>query len=76
VTSLGHVRDVSRDITPLLMSFSSSEGPDVRSAVSVGHPRMVIGDAAYSSGLASFVGDVALLLSMSNSIAEEALIDA
>jgi hypothetical protein len=37
---------------------------------------VVIRDAAYLSGLASFVRDTALLLPMSNSIAEQALMDA
>jgi hypothetical protein len=67
--------DVPCNITPLLTSFSPSEGPDIQGAVSIGHPGVVIGDMAHSSGLASFVRDVALLLSMPNSITEQALID-
>jgi hypothetical protein len=38
----GHVCDVSHDITPLLMSFLPSEGPDVRGAVSVDHMGVVV----------------------------------
>jgi hypothetical protein len=69
------VRDVSRDITPLLMSCSSSEGPNIRCAVGVSHPWVVIGDVAHSSRLASFVWDVAELFLVSIPIAEQALVD-
>jgi hypothetical protein len=67
--------DVSCDITPLLTSFPSSKGPDVRRTVGVGHPGMVIGDVTYSPRLASLVGDSAELLLMPVSIAEQILVD-
>jgi hypothetical protein len=69
------VRDVSRDITPLLTSFPSSEGPNVRRTVGVGHPWMVVGDAAHSPCLASFVRDSAELFLMPVPIAQQALVD-
>jgi hypothetical protein len=58
------------------MSFSLFEGPDIQGAVRIGHSRMVVWDAAYLFSLASFVRDVALLLPVSDSIAEQILIDA
>jgi hypothetical protein len=72
---LGHVCDVSRDITPLLTSFPSSEGPDIRRAVSVGHPGVIVGDAAYSSRSASLVGDLAILLLVPVPVTQQALVD-
>jgi hypothetical protein len=72
---LGYMHDISHDITPLLMSFSSSKGPDVGSTVGVGHLWVVVRDTAYLSQVASFVGDVALLFDMPSSVAEQALVD-
>jgi hypothetical protein len=69
------VCDISHDITPLLASFPSSEGPDIRCAVSVGHSGVVIRDAAYSSRSASFVGDLTVLLLMPVSVTQQALVD-
>jgi hypothetical protein len=69
------MHDVSRDITPLLTSFLSSKGPNVRRAVGVSHPRVVIGDAAHSPRSASFVWDAAELFLVSSPIAEQALVD-
>jgi hypothetical protein len=69
------VCDISHDITPLLTSFPSSEGPDVQRAVSVGHPGMIVRDAAYSSCSASLVGDSAILLLVSVSVTQQALVD-
>jgi hypothetical protein len=57
------------------MSLPSSEGPDIRRTVGVGHPRVVIGDAAHSSRSASFVEDVTKLFLVSIPIAEQTLID-
>jgi hypothetical protein len=71
----GHVCDVSRDITPSLTSFPSSEGPDVRRAVGVGHPGVVVGDTAHSSHLASLMGDSTVLLLMPVPVAQQALVD-
>jgi hypothetical protein len=70
------VRDVSRDITPLLTSFPSSEGPDVRGAVCVGHSGVVIGDATYSPCAASLVRGSAVLFLVPVSVAQQALVDA
>jgi hypothetical protein len=67
--------DVSRDITPLLTSFPSSEGPDIRCAVGVGHSGMVVGDATYSPRLASLVRDSTELFLMPIPITEQALVD-
>jgi hypothetical protein len=72
---LGHVCDVSHDITPLLTSFPSSEGPDIRRAIGIGHSGVVVGDTAYSSHPASLMGDSTVLLLMPVPVAQEALID-
>jgi hypothetical protein len=72
---LGHVCDISYDITPLLTSFLPSEGPDVGSAVSVGHLGMVIRDVANLPSMASSMWDATLFLNMPCSIAEQALVD-
>jgi hypothetical protein len=69
------VCDISRDITPLLTSVPSSKGPDIRCAVGVGHPRVVVRDTAHSPCLAPFVRDSAELFLVSIPIAEQALID-
>jgi hypothetical protein len=69
------VCDVSHDITPLLTSFPSSEGPDVRHTVSVGHPGVIIRDVAHSPRSASLVGDSAILLLVSVPVAQQALVD-
>jgi hypothetical protein len=69
------VCDVSRDITPLLTSFSSSEGSDVQCAVGVGHPRMVVRDVAHSAHSALLVRDTAELFLMPIPVAEQALVD-
>jgi hypothetical protein len=69
------VRDVSRDITPLLTSFPSSEGSDVQGAVCVGHPGVVVGDATYSSCTTSLVRGSAVLFLVSVSVAQQALVD-
>jgi hypothetical protein len=69
------MRDVSHDITPLLMSFPSSEGPDVRRAVGVSHSGVVIGDAAHSSHSASLMGDSTVLLLMPVPVTQQALVD-
>jgi hypothetical protein len=70
------MRDVSHDITPLLTSFLSSEGPNIRWAEGVGHPWVVIGDAAHSPHLASFVGDTTQLFFVSSPVTKQALVDA
>jgi hypothetical protein len=69
------VCDVSRDITPLLTSFPSSEGPDVRRAVGVGHSGVVVGDTAYSSCPALLMGDSTVLLLMPVPVTQQALVD-
>jgi hypothetical protein len=72
---LGHVCDVSRDITPLLTSVSSSEGPDVRCAIRIGDPGMVVGDATYSPGPTTLVGGSAVLFLVPVSVAQQTLVD-
>jgi hypothetical protein len=69
------VCDVSCDITPLLTSLLSSEGPNVRCAIGVGHPGVVVGDTAYSSHSAALVWDTIELFLMPIPITEEALVD-
>jgi hypothetical protein len=69
------MHDDSCDITPLLMSFLLSEGPDVRGTVSVGHVGMIVGDVTDSSGVAASMWDVALFFEVSCPVAEQALVD-
>jgi hypothetical protein len=69
------VHDDSCDITPLLMSFLLSEGPNVQGAVGIGHLGVVIGDVTDLSSMASSVENVALLFKMPHSITEQALIN-
>src|SRR5258708_3497331 len=68
-------RDVSRDITPHLMSFLPSKGPDVGRAWGIGILGVVIRDLADSSIMTSFVGIATMGFDMSCSVAEHTLID-
>jgi hypothetical protein len=69
------VCDISRDITLLLTSFPSSEGSNVRRAIGVSHPRVVVGDTAHPSRMAPFVWNATELFLVSISIAEQTLVD-
>jgi hypothetical protein len=67
--------DNSHDITPLLMSFLLSKGPDVRGAISIGHLGVIVGDMANLSGTAMSMWDAALLFKVPCSVTEQALVD-
>ena len=67
--------DVSHDITPCLMSFLPSEGPDVCSAGGVSDMGVVIRDSTDLSFTTVFVRVVAVHFDMSSTIAEDTLGD-
>jgi hypothetical protein len=67
--------DVSCDITPLLASFPSSEGPDIGRAIGVSHPQVVVRDTAHSSRLAPFVWNATELFLVSVPVAKQTLVD-
>jgi hypothetical protein len=67
--------DVSHDITPLLASFPSSEGPNVRCTIGVSHSGVVAGDAAHSPCSAPLMWDATELFLVSVPVTEQALVD-
>ncbi len=66
-------RDVSRDITPLLMSILPSKGPDVGCTRGVSNLGVVVGYMADPPFSAPFVWVVAMHLNMSGTIAKDTL---
>src|SRR5258708_15392728 len=67
--------DISHDITPLLMSFSSSEGPDIGQRGGIGNAGVVIQYSADSPVMTAFVREATVGLDVSRTIAQHTLVD-
>src|SRR5258708_26686189 len=67
--------DISHDSTPLLMSFSLSEGPDIGQTGGIGNAGVVVQYSADSPVTIAFVREATVGLDVSCTIAQHTLVD-